>query len=102
MSVFMLAYYISGFDLYKEFESPDGRYVLKVYRYSGYFGFPGSSGDAPGVVLLRDKENDKSVFWGRVNMVQSADEVSWHTDSVKINRVDGIYFTGESFGDWGK
>ncbi len=101
ITVTILMYYVLGFDMYKEFNSPNGKYVLRVYRNSRCQVFPGNSGDVSGFIILKSNEDKKCIFCGRIDMIQSIDEVVWNIDSVNINRLDGIYFTGETFGDWG-
>jgi hypothetical protein len=41
-----------GFQLYRTFDNPDGRYRVEIWREPQAFAMPGQSGDAPGVARL--------------------------------------------------
>lgn len=79
----------SRMEVYRRFESPDGRYAIVVFRQVGGVCFPGASSDAPGVVMLVDRQG-RQLRKANVEMVQQVNNVEWTEKSVHMNDV----------GDW--
>ena len=72
---------------YKAFASPDGNWVIKVYRINNIpVMMPGSSGVAPGYVRL---VNGKGEVFAEadVAMVQLVEQVEWSETQVRIKFV---------------
>src|SRR5574344_1297751 len=91
-------YMISAkYELWETSTSPDNKYTLTVLRDTTYVGFPGSSSDAPGIVELSTISGGKVIFRRKIQMVLLADEISWHTNCVNINFIDGVNFDGSIF-----
>lgn len=79
----------SRLEVYRRFESPDGRYAIVVFRRVGGVSFPGASSDAPGVVMLIDRQG-RQLRETDVEMVQQVNNVEWTAKSVHMTDV----------GDW--
>ena len=78
--------------LYSTFTSPNGQYTLEVYARSWHI-FPGQSGDAPGVVKLRD--NSGTVMHKMpLEMVQLVDQPEWRTNGVAVKLLFDWNFEG--------
>lgn len=71
----------------KVFNSPCGKYTLEVYPKKVRWSAPGDSGQGPGRVVLRSRENGilKEVAVDMVNLVE---KVWWESDSVTVRGLD--------------
>ena len=90
-----------NYELSIEEVSPSQEYKLCVYRDSSYRGFPGSSSDASGLIVLTRIKDGKCLFRDKITMVQLVDDIKWEEDAVRINHIDGIRLDGTTFGEWG-
>lgn len=74
-----------GTELYKSFSSPNGQFVIKIYRHPMLMCFPGQSGDADGYAALYDHMG-KQLGKAYVDMVGGVDEnsVRWYGTEVII------------------
>lgn len=88
-------------ELFTEVVSPNREYKLCVYRDTSYRGFPGSSSDASGLIVLTRIKDGKCLFRDKITMVQLVDDIKWEEDAVRINHIDGIRLDGTTFGEWG-
>ncbi|WP_114008329.1 hypothetical protein [Cohaesibacter intestini] len=71
--------------VFKTFTSPDGRYVVTVYRYVMSFALPGGGGsDAPGRIELTCSDG-RLLHKAPVPMViMAVDEPEWFKDEVRL------------------
>lgn len=68
---------------YKQFKSPGGQYTIVVYSTPQIFALPGSAGDAPGYVQLKDI-NGHVLQQKDVDMVQNIEDIHWQPGQVDI------------------
>lgn len=68
------------YSFHRSWESPDGQYVVNLYR-NNLFGMipgpPGGGSDAPGLVELVDLESDEVIAETEIEMVQQLLSVRW-------------------------
>ncbi len=74
---------------YRRFVSPTGDWEVLVVRKKPivsmvFPGFPGSSGDFPGIVKLRNIATDQIVASCKVSMVSTVNQVTWSASEVDI------------------
>jgi hypothetical protein len=69
---------------YRSFNSPDGRFVVTVFRDASWFAMPGQSGDSSGLVVLADKKTGRVIRRHDVDMVQRIDQLAWSSTNVDI------------------
>jgi hypothetical protein len=74
---------------WRRYPQPAGDYVIVVYRLPRWFGMPGSSSDARGVVrLLRHRPDREQVEQSTdVDMIQNVSEPEWSPDRVRIKLI---------------
>ncbi len=70
-------------DVYARWESPDGRHMVSVYRLQKIFAMPGQGSDAPGMVLLTNRDGIV-LNRRRIDMVQLASEPVWGPETVRM------------------
>lgn len=76
---------------YAAFHSPDGQFVVEVFSYKTFFGFPGQGGDNSGIIYFKTNSG-KIVDQRRVAMVGNVDEPVWLSDRVEVKFVaDWLY-----------
>jgi hypothetical protein len=75
----------SGWQKYKEYPSPDGRYQLEVLRKTGSSVMPGQGGDAPGRVRLI--KAGKVIREIDVDMASSVDAPTWTGKTVYLRTI---------------
>ncbi len=90
MAVFGLSALIFGtfrsVEEYARFDSPDGRHALVVYRRPTFFAMPGQGGDAPGTVVLIDKDGTE-LRRRELEMVQTVHRPRWLRDRVEVTLI---------------
>lgn len=68
---------------YRRFSSPNGDFVLIVYRYPSLVAMPGQGGDASGFVRLSTKSG-RVLHEKSVDMVNTVDTPEWTTTNVWV------------------
>jgi hypothetical protein len=74
-------------EVYRTFDSPDGRYRVEVWRFPQAFAMPGQSSDAPGVARLVETATGKLLAEVPLDMVQLADDVDWSNGHAAIKLI---------------
>ncbi len=80
-SLFSIFHCYAGGEVYRQFHSPNNDWRVVVYRCRSLFAMPGQSSDAPGRVVLIDKEGN-IVRQQPIEMVQLATPPVWETERV--------------------
>ena len=72
-----------GAEEYARYPSPDSAFALVVYRQPALFAMPGQGSDAPGYVVLTDRQG-RTLRRAEVAMVQLVEPPRWTASRVEV------------------
>ncbi|NNF80558.1 MAG: hypothetical protein HKN05_21245 [Rhizobiales bacterium] len=75
------SWYYGGTTEYARFKSPNGRHEVVVYRHPMLFAMPGQGSDAPGTIVLLNREG-RELKRTSVGMVQLISDPRWGDETV--------------------
>lgn len=68
--------------------SPDGRFEVELCRLSNHsVTMPGQGSDAPGEVILRERQSGRTLRSTGIDMIQLMGDVTWSRDRVHIKLI---------------